>query len=309
MSARRAGVLRATQSRAIFTRMPSAALDAEAPRVPATLAAIFVYPVKSAAGIALDAVELDAFGPRHDRRWLVVDPAGHFMTQRRHARLALIQPTLDSDTLMLDAPGMPRLALPLDPPAAAVERVRIWNDDVDAQSAGDDAARWLSDFLGTPCRLVHMPDSSVRQVSLRYGRPGDRVAFADAYPLLLLSAESLDALNARLAEPLPVNRFRPNLLVRGGGEPHAEDRWRRIRVGSVEMDVVKPCARCVITTIDQATGRSAGKEPLRTLAAYRRGPKGGVLFGMNAIHRTRGTLRVGDSVEVMAEADGGGSNP
>jgi len=269
--------------------------------MPATLAAIFVYPVKSAAGIALDAVELDAFGPRHDRRWLVVDPAGRFMTQRRHPRLALIQPTLGPDTLVLDAPGMPRLTLPLHPPAAAVERVRIWSDDVDAQTAGDEAAHWVSTFLGTPCRLVHMPDSSMRRVSLRYGRPGDRVAFADAYPLLLLSAESLDALNARLAEPLPVNRFRPNLVIRGVGEPHAEDRWRRIRVGSVELEVVKPCARCVITTIDQAAARRAGKEPLRTLATYRRGPKGGVLFGMNAIHRTRGTLRVGDTVEVLAE--------
>lgn len=264
------------------------------------LAAIFVYPVKSAAGIALDAVELDAFGPRHDRRWLVVDPAGHFMTQRRHPRLALIRPTLGAEALTLDAPGMPTLTLPLEPPAAATERVRIWNDDVDAQSAGDDAARWLSTFLDTPCRLVYMPDSSVRQVSLRYGRPGDRVAFADAYPLLLLSAESLDALNARLAEPLPVNRFRPNLVIRGVGEPNAEDRWRRIRVGSVELEVVKPCARCVITTIDQAAGRPAGKEPLRTLATYRRGPNGGVLFGMNAIHRGRGTLCVGDAVQVLA---------
>ena len=282
--------------------MVSAAPDGQAPPAPATLAAIHIDPVKSAAGIPLDAVELDAFGPRHDRRWLVVDPAGRFMTQRRHPRLALIRPTLGPDTLTLDAPGMPRLTLPLEPPAGAVERVRIWKDEVVARPAGDEAARWLSTFLGTPCRLVYMPDTGVRQVSLRYGRPGDRVAFADAYPVMLLSAESLDALNARLAEPVPVNRFRPNLVVCGVGEPHAEDRWRRIRVGSVELDVVKPCARCVITTIDQTTARRTGKEPLRTLATYRRGPDGGVLFGMNAIHRTRGTLRVGDAVEVLAEA-------
>lgn len=287
--------------------MPAAHLDPGASRPGATsapaLAAIFVYPVKSAAGIALDAVELDAFGPRHDRRWLVVDADGRFMTQRRHPRLALVRPTLGSDTLTLDAPGMPTLALPLDPPGAATERVRIWNDDVDAASAGADAARWLGEVLGTPCRLVHMPDSTVRQVSLRYGKPGDRVAFQDAYPLLLFSQESLDGLNARLARPLPVNRFRPNLLIRGAPEPHAEDRWRRIRVGSVELEVVKPCARCVITTIDQATGRPAGKEPLRTLAAYRRGPNGGVLFGMNAIHRGRGTLCVGDAVQVLATVE------
>jgi uncharacterized protein YcbX len=268
----------------------------------ASLAAIFVYPVKSAAGIALDAAELDAFGLRHDRRWLVVDPAGRFMTQRRHPRLALIRPTLGADTLTLDAPGMPALALPLAPPAAAAERVRIWSDDVAARSAGDDAARWVSAFLGTPCRLVYMPASTVRQVSLRHGKPGDRVAFQDAYPLLLLSEESLDALNARLAEPLPVNRFRPNLVIRGAGGPHAEDAWRRIRVGAIELDVVKPCARCTITTVDQATGCRDGKEPLRTLATYRRGPNGGVLFGMNAIHRARGTLRVGDAVEVLDQA-------
>ncbi|HEY8468551.1 MAG TPA: MOSC N-terminal beta barrel domain-containing protein [Longimicrobiales bacterium] len=269
----------------------------------ASLAAIYVYPVKSAAGIALDAAELDAFGLRHDRRWLVVDPAGRFMTQRRHPRLALIRSALGADTLTLDAPGMPTLALPLEPPAAATERVRIWSDDVDARSAGDDAARWVSAFLGTPCRLVYMPDSTVREVSLRYGKPGDRVAFQDAYPLLLLSEQSLAVLNARLAEPLPVNRFRPNLVIRGAAEAHAEDAWRRIRVGAVELDVVKPCARCAITTVDQATGRRDGKEPLRTLATYRRGPNGGVLFGMNAIHRARGTLRVGDAVEVLDEVE------
>jgi uncharacterized protein YcbX len=154
----------------------------------------------------------------------------------------------------------------------------------------------LSAALGTECGLVHMPESTLRQVDQAYAAPGERVAFADAFPLLLLTTASIDELNRRLDKPVTVRRFRPNLLV-SSAQPHAEDTWLRIRIGSVEMRLAKPCARCAITTVDPDTG-IAGKEPLRTLATYR-SRAGKVFFGQNAIHAGAGTLRVGARVEVL----------
>jgi uncharacterized protein YcbX len=162
--------------------------------------------------------------------------------------------------------------------------------------AGDAAAHTISAHLGTPVRLVHMPDSSVRSVNPDYGRASDRVSFADAFPLLLIAQESLDALNARLAEPIPILRFRPNIVV-AGGRAHAEDEWRRIRLGRIECVVVKPCSRCATTTVDPATG-VRGKEPLRTLTTYRSWNQK-VWFGQNLIHRQQGEIGVGDPVEVL----------
>ncbi|HEX7049812.1 MAG TPA: MOSC N-terminal beta barrel domain-containing protein [Longimicrobiales bacterium] len=263
------------------------------------LSGIRIYPVKSAAGIEVSRWEVDRFGLRYDRRWMVVDRAGDCMTQREHPRMALIGVALADGVLELRAPGAAPLRLPTAPPRAAGSLdVRIWHDRVRATPVSDEADRWLSEVLGTPCRLVFRPDGAERCTRPPPAGAGVPIAFPDAYPFLLLSEESLDGLNARLAEPLPMNRFRPNLIVRGAAAAHAEDTWKRVRVGSIPMDVVKPCARCVITTTDQATGER-GVEPLRTLATYRR--KGsGVLFGQNLIHRDTGTLRVGDPIEVLA---------
>jgi uncharacterized protein len=155
----------------------------------------------------------------------------------------------------------------------------------------------VSAHLDTDARLLFMPDTTMRQADLAYAEPGDRVSFADGFPLLLITQQSLDELNRRLTEPLSMLRFRPNVVVHGAAVPHEEDSWRSIRLGSVPCDVVKPCARCAVTTIDQATG-IAGKEPLRTLAEYRRWD-GKVWFGQNVVHRDTGMLRVGDEVEVL----------
>jgi uncharacterized protein YcbX len=174
--------------------------------------------------------------------------------------------------------------------------IRIWDDVVHATDLGDEAARWISSFLGADCRVVFMPDDVVRPVDPRYAQPGDRVGFADAYPFLLISQGALGELNRRLKSPLPMNRFRPNLVV-DGVPPHAEDGWARIAIGGVMFEVVKPCARCVVTTTDQETGER-GHEPLRTLATYRR-TNGKVHFGQNLIHQGGGELRVGDAVEVL----------
>lgn len=262
----------------------------------ATLVQINVYPLKSARGIALEAAELDDFGIRRDRRWMVVDPDGRMVTQREEPRLALIVPELASDRLVLSAPGVGELTLPVTGEDGPRAEVKVWRDNVAGAVVQEAATAWISEYLGAPRRIVYMPDAAFRPIDGRYSPPGRQVSFADGFPFLLISAEALDELNARLASPVPMDRFRPNLVVRGAG-PHAEDGWRRIQVGDVAFDVVKPCARCVITTTDQATG-ARGQEPLRTLATYRnRGGK--VLFGQNLIHAGPGTIRLGDPVSVV----------
>lgn len=257
------------------------------------LAGIFVYPVKGARGTAVPEWTVDSFGPRLDRRWMIVDSSGVAITQRERPRLALLEPQLDGSRLRLVTSAGGAVTASTEGQRAR-RPVVIWNDVVDAEDAGDEPAARLSDFLGVACRLVHIPDDVVRQVNLTYGRAGDRVGFADAFPFLLTSQEALDELNRRLERPIPMNRFRPNLVV-AGVEPHAEDGWSSVRIGDITFDVVKPCARCAVPTIDQQTGVQ-GKEPLRTLATYRR-QNGAVMFGQNLIHRGVGQLRVGDPVQ------------
>ena len=259
------------------------------------LTALTVYPIKSAAGIPLDAWDADAFGLRYDRRWMVVDEDGQHMTQRRHPRLALVRPTIDPDRLRITAPGQTPLELPLEPSDSVTTTVVVWADVCEAVGAGERAASWFTDFLGARCSLVYMPPTTVRPADPFYAPAGIRVSFADAFPFLLISEESLADLNARLAQPLPMNRFRPNLVI-AGGEPYLEDRLRDFRIGGLRLRVVKPCDRCMVTTTDQAT-TERGREPLRTLATYRR-VDGQVLFGQTVVHFGPGRLRVGDPVLV-----------
>jgi uncharacterized protein len=258
-----------------------------------TLTGITLYPIKSAGGIPVDSWELDQFGLTLDRRWLVVDATGQFISQRDYPRMALVRPTLQNGCLRVDAPGMPPLELSVNPAPAVLTRVTVWDDSCDATWVGEVAARWFSAFLGCAASLVHMPAQTLREANPVYAPTGTPVSFADAYPLLLISEASLDDLNQRLSAPLPMNRFRPNLVL-AGCRPYEEDSWTLIRIGETDMEVVKPCDRCVITTTDQATAER-GKEPLSTLATYRR-VDGKVLFGQNVVHRGRGRLRVGDAV-------------
>jgi uncharacterized protein YcbX len=264
-----------------------------------TLTGLFIYPIKSCRGIPVDQWDVDEFGLRYDRRFMLVDEAGEFMTQRDHPRLVLVSPAITGKVLRVSAPGMPPLELPLEPKATVVTQVTVWDDSCEASWTGEAAARWFSDFLGIPCSLFHMPAESFRPTNPAYDPSGSRVSFADAYPLMLISEESLADLNRRLAQPLPMNRFRPNLTVSGGGA-YDEDRWTRLEIGSLVLNLVKPCDRCVITTTDQST-TARGVEPLRTLATYRK-VDGKVYFGQNAVHQAPGRLRVGDSVTV---SDGG----
>jgi uncharacterized protein len=257
------------------------------------LTALIVYPIKSARGIPLRESEVDEFGLRNDRRWMVVDQAGRFISQRSHPRMALVEPRFAPGVLQIDAPGMRTLETPVHPTPSVATRVTVWDDACGATWLGETAALWFSEFLGDPCSLVHMSGDTVRPADPEYAPAGTRVSFADGFPFLLISEESLADLNRRLADPLPMNRFRPNLVV-AGAEPYAEDGWDRIEIGGVRLRMVKPCARCVVTTTDQTTAQR-GKEPLRTLATYRK-VEGEVMFGQNVVPEGRGHLRVGDQV-------------
>jgi hypothetical protein len=244
-------------------------------------------------------------GPRgitHDREFIVTDPNGRFMTQRELPHLAQIQPTFaDDGRLAFAATGMaPFDIAPTD--AGPRRDVVVWRDTVIAVDQGPLIADWLSTFLHTPVRLVRMPADTVRQVDQNFApRPSDQVGFADGYPLLLTSEESLDDLNSRLNWPLPMNRFRPNVVVRGAAKPYAEDEWAELCIGEVRFSGVKTCARCAITTTDQVTAER-GLEPLATLAGYRRIGRG-VLFGQNLVHAAPGRIFVGDRLSVRAFAD------
>jgi uncharacterized protein len=267
---------------------------------------LHIHPVKSLRGMAVDAARVDAMGLVGDRRFLVVGPDGTFMTQRSTPGMARVGAFLDDRTLTLRAAGFADMLVRRDPdPGAPAAVVRIWKSEaLVAEDCGEAPAEWLASVLETPCRLVRIGPKFERPVRADFASPGDAVGFADAFPLLIVSEASLGDLNRRMAEsggaPLPMNRFRPNLVVSGCG-PYAEDSLRRFRIGQVVFRAAKPCIRCIVTNTDQLTGER-GVEPLRTLARYRREPADSteVRFGYNLVNETKfGTLRVGDEVEVL----------
>lgn len=269
------------------------------------LSGLFVYPVKSLRGCAVTTAVVDELGLRDDRRFLVVDETGRFLSQRTLPRMALIATALDADTLTLSAAGVAPLAIPRVSPGATLCPVTIWkHQGVLAEDCGDAPADWLTALLGLRCRLMRVGADFHRQVLKPQARPGDRIAAADAEPFLVVGEASLADLNDRLiaqgTDALPMNRFRPNLVI-ADGAPFAEDTWARLRIGEIIFRSGGPCARCLITTTDQETAER-GKEPLRTLATYRRDPSDptDVNFGQNLIHETKsGILRVGDPVEIL----------
>lgn len=257
------------------------------------LSGLHTYPIKSAAGISLKQSAVTMRGLQHDRRWMVCDRSGKFLTQRKFPKMALIQVGV-GDTLQLSIRGSSAsFSLPAVPDANAVD-VDVWGDACVGWSMGDDVAQWLSNFLGLEVQLIYMPDSTHRPTD--HGRFETPNSFADAYPFLLISEASLAELNGRLAKPVPMNRFRPNLVVEGC-EPFAEDTWKQIKIGNIVFDVAKSCSRCSIPGVEQSTGEQ-GKEPLKTLATYRRWDHA-IWFGQNLIAHREGTLAVGAGVEVL----------
>ncbi len=257
---------------------------------------LFIHPVKSCGRVVVEEAVVGATGFELDRRWMVVGDDGSFLSQREHPRLALVRARLSSDRLILEAPERPVLEVPLGGTSGPASSVRVSNDECPAVNEPAEASRWFSQLLGCSARLVRMADDDARPLKSSSAQPGDRVSFADGFPCLLISSASLDGLNRKLPVPVPMDRFRPNIVVEGC-EAHAEDEWHRVRIGEVAFRVAKPCARCMVTTVDQSTGER-GREPLRTLSTYRT-VGGRVLFGQNLVHDGRGVLRVGDPVTVL----------
>lgn len=255
---------------------------------------LYIYPVKSLAGIEVSRFELDDFGPQGDRRWMIIDSDNRFVTQRRLPQLANVSTALHNGVVVIDVPG--EGVFPLEAGTDAVE-VTVWRDQVVATAGAGRAGEALSRYCGEMLSLVYMPDSCFRRVDPDRVTAKRRVGFADGFPLLVVNQSSLDELNSRLESPVDMRRFRPNIVVEGA-EAWAEDIWREISVGDSQLDIVKPCSRCVMTTVNPDTGRKdPATQPLKTLAGYRN-TQDGVIFGQNAVHQKPGVIAVGDKVTV-----------
>jgi uncharacterized protein YcbX len=262
------------------------------------VSALHIYPVKSCRGHALSEAVVEPWGLAGDRRWMVVDHDVGFITQREEPRLATVEVAVRDDGIELARAGK-RIFVPLPDADAERRNVTVWRSTVPARLAAVPLGELLD---GAALRLAYMDDPTVRSSNPQFSREEDRVSFADGYPLLLATDDSLADLNRRMPAPLSMDRFRPNLVI-SGAPPWAEDTWRRVRVGEVTFRVVKPCDRCIVTTTDQRTGErgAAGGEPLRALATFRR--RGSqVFFGQNLIPDGTGTIRIGDPVEVLDQA-------
>lgn len=262
------------------------------------LSEINIYPIKSLGGISLTSALIEERGLQYDRRWMLVDEHNQFMTQRKIHKMALIKIYMEASYIYASMPGMADLRIPLAPQISERITVTVWDDTCQAMVVSKEADNWFSEALQIPCKLVYMPDDSIRPVDHRYAKNNEFVSFADAYPFLLIGQASLNDLNQRLAQAVPMNRFRPNLVVTTT-VPFEEDQWKSIRIGETVFHLVKPCARCVLTTIDQQTG-VAGKEPLKTLSSYRTAHNK-VLFGQNLIWGRQGNqIMQGDKVEIVS---------
>lgn len=283
---------------------------AEPPAGRAVVRSLHIYPVKALAGVSIDSFEVLPAGPRHDRRYMLVDADGVFITQRTAPRLALVRVTVAESGLECDAPGMPtlRVARPDESkPEDAAPRVRaaVWRSEL-ALPVVAGATEWFSDWLSAPCRLVYLPDDVHRTMNPDFARPHERVSLADGYPLLVASSSSLRHLEAAAGVPFDMRRFRPNVVVDAHPEsalpPWAELQWGRAELGPhVTARHTKPCVRCAVTMVDPNRGVASGKEPLRTLARLQRNRQPGVegdgaVFGINLVPEAFGTIRVGDTV-------------
>jgi uncharacterized protein YcbX len=260
---------------------------------------LHIYPVKGLRAVDLDTATLEPRGFQHDRRWMLVDENGKFLTQREHPKLATLSAEVTGHGVRISGNGAP---IVVPKPGKDVQRmpVTLWKQPIEGYLAWAEAQDWFSAFLGIPCKLVYQGDLP-RAASTQYAAEGTMVSYADGFPLLVTLTSSLEDLNRRMPQALPMNRFRPNIVI-SGAPAWAEDGWKKIRIAGVTLDIVKPCLRCVVTTTDQQTGAKESNEPLATLKTFRllRQPGlTGVVFGQNAVPGSLGTLKVGDRVDIL----------
>ena len=259
---------------------------------------VYTYPVKSLGGIVSTEAKVLQRGFEFDRRWMLADESGKFISQRVEHQLALLQTEIRQDSIFVRHKIHPEkeISIPLNLSSQEFVQVSVWDDTVQALAVSSELDEWFSKAIGKRCRLVYLPENSQRRVDKKYADNEEKVSLADAFPYLLITQASLDDLNTRLEKPVPMNRFRPNIVI-AGTEPFAEDTWLEIQIGEIRFKVAKPCARCVLTTVDQDTAVK-GKEPLSTLSKYR-STDGKVLFGQNLIALNEGTIKVNDPVKVI----------
>lgn len=259
---------------------------------------IYIYPIKSLGGVSVTEAEVQQRGLKYDRRWMLTDNEGNFLSQRTFPQMALLQVNIHSDCLIVTHKNslLSSLTIPFNTSNTKKVTVSIWDDICTAVEVSDIANEWFSQVLQMPVKLVYMPADTHRLVDEDYANNKEIVGFADAYPFVIIGQSSLDDLNVRLRQGVTMNRFRPNLVFTGGA-PYCEDTFDTFSIGDVTFTAVKPCARCVLVTIDQELA-TKGKEPLKTLAEYRT-RKNKIMFGQNLLHKSEGIIRVGDKINVQ----------
>ena len=259
---------------------------------------LYVYPIKSLGGIELSSARLTDRGIEHDRRWMLVGDDNRFLTQREFPQMALLRTAIHANELTVYEKGneVDKISVNLYPTGNDLISVQIWDDMCEALQMSNEVNRWFSEKLKRVCKLVYMPDVSKRKVDTDYALNNEITGFSDAFPVLMIGQASLDDLNSRLESPVPMNRFRPNIVF-NGGTAFEEDTMQHFQINGIDLYAVKPCARCVVTTTDQETGDIA-KEPLKTLASYRTG-NNKVYFGQNILYKQQGIIKVGDELKIL----------
>lgn len=258
---------------------------------------LYLHPVKSAAAVAVERLDYTDQGLAFDRQWMVVDQNGVFITQRKHPQMCFLNATLEGEDLQLSARDRETVIVKSSATANGnTQEVTVWKDQVSAADCGDLAADWLSNFLGVPCRLVEVAHHTQRKVDTEFAKRGELVGFADGFPTLVVTKESLDEFNSHLTTKVDMRRFRPNIVI-SGAQPYAEDQWKTIRIGEIEFDLVKPCSRCIMPSINPDTAKKE-MEVNQVLLKTRRRDRA-TYFGQNALHRKNGVVRVGDAVEIL----------
>lgn len=274
---------------------------------------INIYPVKSLGGISLEECLIEKRGFEFDRRWMLTDKNGEFLTQREFPKMATLSILINKESLIVSDSENEKLEVPFEFEKNRTQKVTVWNSVCDALVLPKEINEWFSNVLETECRLVYMPDESEREINKIFNRDSEIVSFADGYPFLLIGESSLNDLNEKLETKLPMNRFRPNIVI-DGAEAFAEDAWKKIQIGETVFRSTKPCARCVMTTIEQNSGEFDGKEPLKTLAKYRLAKDvfpnafesldlnaNAVLFGQNLVAENfGGKIKLGDEVKILS---------